>query len=285
MAQIIDGKQIATDIKTSLKVEAERLFPLVGRRAFLTVVLVGDDPASRSYTRGKIKACEFVGIDSDLLEFPSSVSEEELLKAIERLNEDDKVDGILVQLPLPAHISKQKVIDAICREKDVDGFHPLNVGRLDQGYDCISPCTPKGIMRLINSTGVETEGKIAVVVGRSNIVGKPVAKLLLQANCTLIQTHSHTRDLDSITRMADILVVAVGKPGLIKGNMVKKGAVVIDVGISRCEDGLLHGDVDFESTAENASFITPVPGGVGPMTIAMLMANTLECYKKRNNIL
>lgn len=282
MAQIIDGKAIATDIKTSLKADAEALAGAIGRRAFLTVVLVGDDPASRSYTRGKIKACEFVGIDSNLLEFPASVSEEDLLSAIRALNEDDSVDGILVQLPLPEHISKQKVIDAISMEKDVDGFHPWNVGRLDQGYECIAPCTPVGIMRLIESTGVDPDGKMAVVVGRSNIVGKPVAKLLLRANATVIQTHSHTKNLPEITRMADILVVATGRPGLVTGDMVKEGAVVIDVGISRCEDGLLHGDVDFASASEKAGFITPVPGGVGPMTIAMLMANTLECCKRRN---
>ncbi|MBR0030306.1 MAG: bifunctional 5,10-methylenetetrahydrofolate dehydrogenase/5,10-methenyltetrahydrofolate cyclohydrolase, partial [Bacteroidales bacterium] len=247
----------------------------------LAVIIVGDNPASRSYVRGKIKAAEFVGMDSRLIELPENVQEEALLGKIAALNADPLVDGILVQLPLPAHICEDRVIDAISVEKDVDGFHPQNVAALWLGRPCVVPCTPKGIIHLIRSTGVEVAGRKAMVVGRSNIVGKPVAKLLLDLNATVTIAHSRTRDLAALTREADILVAAVGRPRMITGDMVKPGAVVIDVGINRTEDGHLVGDVDFESASAVAGWITPVPGGVGPMTIAMLMQNTLEAYKAR----
>ena len=220
-------------------------------------------------------------MESHLVELPESVSEEELLRTIDTLNRDSSVDGILVQLPLPKHIDESKVIFAIDKSKDVDGFHILNVGSLWVGAECIKPCTPKGIIELIKSTGVDIQGKHAVVVGRSNIVGKPVAKLLLDENATVTIAHSRTPDLGKITREADILVVAVGKEGVVTGDMVKAGAVVIDVGMNRNAEGKLVGDVDFQSAAMKASWITPVPGGVGPMTIAMLMENTLECYLRK----
>lgn len=259
-----------------------------GRRPCLAVVIVGDDPASRSYVRGKIKAAEFVGIDSRLVELPEDVSQDALLEKIAVLNADDAVDGILVQLPLPAHIDKDKVIDLIAYEKDVDGFHPLNAASLWLGRPCTLPCTPKGIMALIASTGIEINGRKAVVVGRSNIVGKPVSKLLLDSNATVTVTHSHTADLASECRQADILVVAAGRAGLVDGSMIKPGAVVIDVGINRVPDGRggyrVCGDVDFESAAAVASYISPVPGGVGPMTITMLMQNTVECFRKKIEI-
>ena len=281
MSSIIDGKAVSLAVKEELKA---RIFDLAGegkRIPCLAVIIVGDNPASRSYVRGKIKAAEFVGMDSRLIELPENVQEEALLGKIAALNADPLVDGILVQLPLPAHICEDRVIDAISVEKDVDGFHPQNVAALWLGRPCIVPCTPKGIIHLIRSTGVEVSGRKAVVVGRSNIVGKPVAKLLLDLNATVTIAHSRTRDLAALTREADILVAAVGRPRMITGDMVKPGAVVIDVGINRTEDGHLVGDVDFESASAVAGWITPVPGGVGPMTIAMLMQNTLEAYKAR----
>ena len=279
MSSIIDGKAVSLAVKEELKA---RIFDLAGegkRIPCLAVIIVGDNPASRSYVRGKIKAAEFVGMDSRLIELPENVQEEALLGKIAALNADPLVDGILVQLPLPAHICEDRVIDAISVEKDVDGFHPQNVAALWLGRPCIVPCTPKGIIHLIRSTGVEVSGRKAVVVGRSNIVGKPVAKLLLDLNATVTIAHSRTRDLAALTREADILVAAVGRPRMITGDMVKPGAVVIDVGINRTEDGHLVGDVDFESASAVAGWITPVPGGVGPMTIAMLMQNTLEAYR------
>ena len=220
-------------------------------------------------------------MESLLIELPASVSEEELLRKISELNSDDSVDGILVQLPLPKHIDEEKVIDAIAPEKDVDGFHPSNVAGLWLGKDCIVPCTPAGVMRLLDSAGIDLCGKTAVVVGRSNIVGKPVAKLLLDRNATVVIAHSRTADLGAVTRQADVLVVAVGRAGLITGDMVKPGAVIIDVGMNRDAEGKLCGDVDFASCSEKASWITPVPGGVGPMTIAMLMKNTIRCFRAR----
>ncbi len=281
MSSIIDGKAVSLAVKEELKARISELAGEGKRIPCLAVIIVGDNPASRSYVRGKIKAAEFVGMDSRLIELPENVQEEALLGKIAALNADPLVDGILVQLPLPAHICEDRVIDAISVVKDVDGFHPQNVAALWLGRPCIVPCTPKGIIHLIRSTGVEVSGRKAVVVGRSNIVGKPVAKLLLDLNATVTIAHSRTRDLAALTREADILVAAVGRPCMITGDMVKPGAVVIDVGINRTEDGHLVGDVDFESASAVAGWITPVPGGVGPMTIAMLMQNTLEAYRAR----
>jgi len=287
--RLIDGKALSASLKEEMKGRVLDLEARYGRKPHLVVIIVGENPASQSYVRGKIKAAAFVGMDSTLVELPENVSEQELLDRIAALNAQEEVDGILVQLPLPKHIDEDKVIDAIAKEKDVDGFHPQNVADLWLGKDCMVPCTPKGIMCMIDSTGIDLKGKMAVVVGRSNIVGKPVAKLLLDRNATVVIAHSRTADLASVTLQADVLVVAVGRPKMVTGDMVKPGAVVIDVGINRIdvpsEDGSkssrLVGDVDFESAAEVAGWITPVPGGVGPMTITMLMENTIECFLRR----
>ena len=276
---IIDGKALSAAIKDEVREQVLSLKEKYGRVPCLCVIIVGENPASQVYVRNKVRAAGQVGIDSMKIELPADTSEEDLLARIASLNADPAVDGILVQLPLPKHIDEEKVIDAIACEKDVDGFHPANVAGLWLGKDCIVPCTPVGILRLIDSTGVSLSGKQAVVVGRSNIVGKPVAKLLLDRNATVTIAHSRTADLGSVTSQADVLVVAVGKAGLIKGDMVKPGAVVIDVGMNRDAEGHLCGDVDFPSCAEVAGWITPVPGGVGPMTIAMLMVNTLRCFR------
>lgn len=274
----IDGKALALQLKEEMKAKIPLLEKKYGRKPCLVVIIVGEDPASQSYVKGKIKAADFVGMDSRLIELPADVSQEELLRQIALLNEDDGVDGILVQLPLPKHIDELKVIDSIAHEKDVDGFHPLNTANLWHGRGCVLPCTPKGIMYMLRTSDINLDGKIAVVVGRSNIVGKPIAKMLLDANATVVMAHSHTKDLPSVTRMADVLVVAIGKEKFITADMVKPGAVVIDVGINRTKEGKLCGDVDFDAVAQKASFITPVPGGVGPMTITMLMENTIECF-------
>lgn len=282
MSQIIDGKALSLSYKEKMKGEMAELKEKYGRVPCLAVIIVGDNPASRSYVKGKIKAAEFVGMDSRLIELPETVEEATLIRTIRELNEDRAVDGILVQLPLPKHIDEAAVIDAIAIAKDVDGFHPGNVAGLWLGRKCIVPCTPKGIIAMIDSTGVEINGKNAVVIGRSNIVGKPVAKLLLDRNATVTIAHSRTANLKELCLGADILVVAVGRPEIISGDMVKPGAVVIDVGINRVAgaDGSSHltGDVEFKTASEAASFISPVPGGVGPMTITMLMANTIECF-------
>lgn len=278
MAKIIDGKAISLAIKDEVKAQIPSLEAKYGRRPCLCVIIVGENPASQVYVRNKVKAAEYVGMKSLLLRLPEETAEADLLATIARLNADDQVDGILVQLPLPKHISEDKVIDAIAKEKDVDGFHVLNVGSLWIGDKCIVPCTPKGCIHLIKSTGIDIKGKLAVVVGRSNIVGKPVAKLLLDENATVVMAHSRTADLKALTLQADILVVAVGKEKVITADMVKPGAVVIDVGMNRNAAGNLCGDVDFAAVADVAGWITPVPGGVGPMTIAMLMKNTVECF-------
>ena len=282
MAQIIDGKAISAAVKDEVRTEILELEARYGRRPCLAVIIVGENPASQVYVRNKVRAAEYTGMASLEVDLPADISEAELLKEIARLNEDSEVDGILVQLPLPRHIDEEKVIDAIAREKDVDGFHPGNVAGLWLGKDCIVPCTPAGVMRMIDSIGYDLKGKSAVVVGRSNIVGKPVAKLLLDRNATVTIAHSRTADLASVCRGADVLVAAVGRPQMITGDMVKPGAVVIDVGINRTDEGKLVGDVDFDSVSKVAGWITPVPGGVGPMTIAMLMENTIRCFVEHN---
>lgn len=273
-ARIIDGKSIAKELRESL---APRVAALKeqGITPGLTVIVVGDDPASAIYVRNKERACVKLGMNSQVLRFPAETTQEEILNTVRLLNQDDSVHGILVQLPLPRHIDEQAVLRAIDPDKDVDGFHAMNAGRLMNGEPGFVACTPKGVMRLLEVSGMELDGKNAVVVGRSNIVGKPMALLLLQKNCTVTIAHSHTKDLTAVTRSADILVVAVGRAGFITGDMIKPGAAVMDVGINRV-DGKVVGDVDFESAKEVASCITPVPGGVGAMTIAMLMENTVE---------
>ncbi|MCQ2149037.1 MAG: bifunctional methylenetetrahydrofolate dehydrogenase/methenyltetrahydrofolate cyclohydrolase FolD [Bacteroidales bacterium] len=282
---IIDGKALALSLKEEMKKQMPLLKGKYGRIPCLSVIIVGDNPASRSYVKGKIKAAEFVGMESRLIELPESVSEAELIAHIRELNEDNATDGILVQLPLPEHIDEDKVIDAIALEKDVDGFHPGNVANLWLGRKCILPCTPKGIIRMIESSGTRIAGSKAVIVGRSNIVGKPVAKLLLDRNATVTLAHSKTADLKKETLQADILIAAVGRPEMITADMIKPGATVIDVGINRIvlPDGSpkLVGDVKFDEALEVAEHISPVPGGVGPMTITMLMENTIECFLAR----
>lgn len=278
MGKIIDGKALSQIVKDEVKAEVQELETRYGRKPCLAVIIVGENPASQVYVRNKVKAAAYTGMESRLVELPADTSEEALLQQITALNNDPLTDGILVQLPLPPHIDEEKVIDTISHGKDVDGFHPLNVAGLWQGKDCIVPCTPAGIMRMLDSIGIELKGKKAVVVGRSNIVGKPVAKLLLDRNATVTIAHSRTQDLGEVCRSADVLVVAVGKARLVKGDMIKPGAVVIDVGMNRDEEGKLCGDVDFASAEPVSSWITPVPGGVGPMTIAMLMKNTIACF-------
>ncbi|MDN5346912.1 MAG: methylenetetrahydrofolate dehydrogenase / methenyltetrahydrofolate cyclohydrolase [Clostridia bacterium] len=279
-AQILDGKQIAAEVREGVKKEVEEL-KSKGIHPGLAVVLVGDNPASQVYVRNKHKACEEVGIYSEVHRLPGTTSQEELLALIRKLNEDPKLHGILVQLPLPDHIDEKKVIDTIALDKDVDGFSPSNVGNLVIGDKCFYPCTPYGCMVLLEKAGIDPKGKKAVVVGRSNIVGKPVALMLLARHATVTICHSRTKDLAAECRQADILVAAVGKPEMITGDMIKEGAVVIDVGINRLDNGKLVGDVHFESAREKASWITPVPGGVGPMTIAMLLKNTVEAARRR----
>lgn len=275
----ISGKELSAKLKAEMAAEVAAFPEKYGRVPHLVVILVGDDPASISYVTGKAKASEVVGIRNTTMRRPADISENELLDLIRQLNADDAVDGILVQLPLPAHISEAKVIETISREKDVDGFHPLNVAALWQKQPCILPCTPKGIIKMLKAAGVEIEGKRAVVIGRSNIVGLPVAKLLLDRNATVTIAHSRTRNLPELTRQAEILVVAIGRPKFVTADMVSDGAVVIDVGVNRDpETGKLCGDVDFAAIEPKTSVITPVPGGVGPMTICCLMENTIECF-------
>jgi methylenetetrahydrofolate dehydrogenase (NADP+)/methenyltetrahydrofolate cyclohydrolase len=275
-ATIISGKEVSKKIKQELAQKANLLKAKYDLTAGLAVVLVGDNPASQVYVRNKEKGCELVGIYSEKHELPADTPQEKLLALIERLNHDQNIHGILVQLPLPDHIDEKAVLTAITPDKDVDGFHPYNVGKLMVGEAQFVPCTPQGIMVLLKETGVELVGKQAVVVGRSNIVGKPVALLLLQEHATVTICHSRSKPLAEQTLRADVLVAAIGRPKFITADMVKPGAVVIDVGVNRLPDGKLCGDVDYEAVAEKASAITPVPGGVGPMTIAMLLSNTLK---------
>ncbi len=278
MAELIDGKKISTDIKDELKEEVSKL-KAEGREVTLAVILVGDDPASAVYVKNKKKACEYIGIKSLSYELPAETTEDELLELIEKLNGDDTVNGILVQLPLPRHIDEKKVIRTISPKKDVDGFHPENVGALLIGEPGFVSCTPAGIIELLKRSNVEIEGKECVVIGRSNIVGKPMGVLLLRENGTVTIAHSRTKDLKEICKRADILVAAVGKPKMITAEYIKEGAVVIDVGIHRMDNGKLCGDVDFDDVESHVSKITPVPGGVGPMTIAMLMYNCIASVR------
>ncbi|HHL0382953.1 TPA: bifunctional methylenetetrahydrofolate dehydrogenase/methenyltetrahydrofolate cyclohydrolase FolD [Listeria monocytogenes] len=279
MGEIIDGKKLAKEIQEKVTREVAELVK-EGKKPGLAVVLVGDNQASRTYVRNKQKRTEEAGMKSVLIELPENVTEEKLLSVVEELNEDKTIHGILVQLPLPEHISEEKVIDTISYDKDVDGFHPVNVGNLFIGKDSFVPCTPAGIIELIKSTGTQIEGKRAVVIGRSNIVGKPVAQLLLIENATVTIAHSRTKDLPQVAKEADILVLATGLAKFVKKDYIKPGAVVIDVGMDRDENNKLCGDVDFDDVVEEAGFITPVPGGVGPMTITMLLANTLKAAKR-----
>lgn len=279
---IISGKDLSAKLKEDMRQQVSTFPEKFGRVPHLVVILVGEDPGSVSYVTGKAKASEVVGIKNTTIRKPETIQEEELLALIRELNADESVDGILVQLPLPKHISEDKVIATIAKEKDVDGFHPLNVAALWQKQECTLPCTPKGIIKMLKTAGVEIKGKRAVVIGRSNIVGLPVAKLLLDENATVTIAHSRTVDLPSVTRNAEILVVAIGRPKFVTADMVAEGAVVIDVGVNRDpQTGKLCGDVDYEVIEPKASVITPVPGGVGPMTITCLMENTIECFLRK----
>lgn len=278
-AKLIDGKAVSQKIKVQVKERVEKLAQH-GIIPGLAVVLVGENSASLTYVKNKKKTCEALGMRSDLHQFPDSLTEQELLSKIEQLNQDPQIHGILVQLPLPEQIDEFKVISAISPEKDVDGFHPISVGNMMIGKDAFLPCTPHGIMELLSHYGIDPAGKHAVVIGRSNIVGKPIGQLLLQKDATVTYCHSKTEDLANFTSQADILIAAIGRAKFIDHTFIKPGAVIIDVGMNRDENGKLCGDVDFKDVQETAGFVTPVPGGVGPMTIAMLMGNTLESAEK-----
>jgi methylenetetrahydrofolate dehydrogenase (NADP+) / methenyltetrahydrofolate cyclohydrolase len=282
MAAVIDGKAIAAEVRAQVARDAAALEERTGHRAGLVTILVGEDPASEVYVRNKIAACKEAGMESFHEPMPATSAQHEVLAMVDRMNADDRVDGILVQAPLPAGLDFKEVLERIDPAKDVDGFHPLNVGRLVANQPGMVACTPKGVMELLDRTGVELEGRNAVVVGRSDIVGKPVALLLLHRSATVTICHSRTRDLAGVTRSAEILIAAVGRPEMITGDMVRPGATVIDVGVNRTDDGL-RGDVHFPSASEVAGAITPVPGGVGPMTIAMLLRNTVDAATKRRS--
>lgn len=275
-AQIIDGKAIAAHLRQHIKQRVDARVAAGKRVPGLAVILVGSDPASQVYVRNKRKACEEAGLNSYAYDLPENTPHDKLLALIDALNEDPRVDGILVQLPLPDHIDSETIIERIRPDKDVDGFHPYNVGRLTLRVPVLRPCTPRGVMNLLDSTGQPVKGQDCVVVGASNHVGRPMTLELLLAGCTVTTCHRFTRDLESHVRRADILVVAVGKPGIVKGEWIKPGAVVIDVGINRDADGKLTGDIEFETAKQNAGWITPVPGGVGPMTVATLLQNTVD---------
>ena len=276
---IIDGKKTAAELREELKKTVSELKSTYNAIPGLTVILVGEDPASKIYVKNKEKFAKEVGMNSEVIRYSADLKEKELLNKIEELNKNDKVSGILVQLPLPKHINKRKVIETISHGKDVDGFHPMNVGNLSSGYDSSIPCTPLGCSLLLKQVENNLSGKHAVVIGRSNLNGKPMTQLLLKENCTVTITHSRTKDLKTECLRADIIIAAVGIPKLVKGDWVKKGAIVIDVGINKTDSGLV-GDVDFDEVSKVAKAITPVPGGVGPMTIACLLKNTVECFKK-----
>lgn len=283
MAVVVSGKDLSQELKDQMKDEVVLLKEKNGREPHLVVILVGNNPSSISYVTGKEKACLYIGIKNSTIRLDEDVTEEVLLNLIDELNNDNDVDGILVQLPLPKHIKEEKVIEKIAIEKDVDGFHPLNVANLWLKKECMLPCTPKGIIKLLNKANIEIAGKNAVVMGRSNIVGLPISKLLLDRNATVTITHSKSQNLKEVTNKADILIAAIGKARFVKADMVKEGAVVIDVGVNRDEAGKLCGDVDFDEVEPKVSVITKVPGGVGPMTICCLMENTIEAYKKKFN--
>jgi len=278
----LNGKELAQQLRNEMKDDVAAL-QNKGITPQLTVILVGDNPASMSYVNGKKKASAEVGIDSNIINLSADITEETLLEEIDKLNEDPTVHGILVQLPLPDHIQEQHIIEAISPQKDVDGFHPINIGKMMTNQNTFLPCTPYGIMTMLESKSIQVEGKDAVVIGRSNIVGKPIGQLLLNANATVTYCHSRTKNLKDYTQNADILIVAIGKPHVIDASYVKEGAVIIDVGINRLSDGSLTGDVDFESAKQKAAYITPVPRGVGPMTIAMLLKNTIQAAKELNH--
>lgn len=275
-AQIIDGKQIAAELRKDLKSRVDARLSKGLRKPGLAVILVGNDPASEVYVRNKRKGCEDVGIESSAYDLDANTSEKKLLSLIDELNNDDSVDGILVQFPVPAHINTETIIERIRPDKDVDGFHPYNVGRLASRMPVLRSCTPRGVMTLLESTGEEIRGKDAIVIGASNHVGRPMALELLLAGCTVTVCHRFTKDLASKVSQAEIVVIAVGKQGIVKGEWIKSGATVIDIGIHRSEDGKLSGDIDFDAANEKADWITPVPGGVGPMTVATLLQNTVD---------
>ncbi|WDL91124.1 bifunctional methylenetetrahydrofolate dehydrogenase/methenyltetrahydrofolate cyclohydrolase FolD [Bacillus sp. HNR-4] len=279
VAVIIKGNEVAEKKRAQLTEEVVKLKEQ-GIVPGLAVILVGEDPASRSYVKGKEKGCEQIGIYSELIEFPETITEERLLAEIDRLNGDDRINGILVQLPLPKHIEEKAIIERISPEKDVDGFHPISVGRMMTGQDTFLPCTPHGIVELVKETNLDISGKHVVVIGRSNIVGKPVGQLFLNENATVTYCHSKTQNMKELTKLADILIVAVGRPKMVTADYMKEGAVVIDVGVNRLETGKLCGDVDFDNVLDVAGYITPVPKGVGPMTITMLLHNTVESAKR-----
>lgn len=282
MAKIIDGKAVSAEVRAEIKVETEKFISESGITPGLAVIIVGNNPASQVYVRNKKRACGEVGFFSTVIEMPEETTESELLDKIAELNSDEKIHGILVQLPLPKHISEEKIILAIDPKKDVDAFHPYNVGRIVTGDYDLAPCTPSGVMELLRRYGISVRGKECVIAGRSNIVGKPMALLMLSADATVTVCHSKTSNLAEVCRRADILITAIGKPKFFGADAVKDGAVVIDVGINRTEDGKLCGDVDFDAVLDKVSAITPVPGGVGPMTITMLLRNTLSAAKKAN---
>jgi len=279
--QLIDGKNLARKVQDSVAKEVEELKQVKNIVPGLAVLLIGDDPASHAYVKMKAKACEKVGFYSITHNMPDTISQDEIIATIEMMNANPRIDGILVQLPLPKHIDTDKILEVIDPKKDVDGFHAYNVGRLVTGLDSFVACTPLGVMKMFEEYEIDLKGKDVCVVGASNIVGKPMASLLLNANATVTTTHIFTKDLKAHTSRADIIVVGVGVPGLIREDMVKEGAIVIDIGINRLEDGSLVGDVDFKHVAPKCAYITPVPGGVGPMTIAMLLSNTLKSAKQR----